>query len=81
MTISMKDMPIWITQLKNKYHYQLLPIINKKMGFSENISRSPNPILFKENYKELISECRNVHGILTSNRDLLIQISKAIRID
>ena len=64
--------------IENKYHYQLLPVINKKMGYVESVSRSPNPVLFKENYKELISECRNVHGILTSNRDLLIQISKEI---
>lgn len=64
--------------IENKYHYQLLPVINKKMGYVGSISRRPNPVLFKENYKELISECRNVHDVLTSNRDLLIQISKEI---
>ncbi|WP_411767853.1 DUF6090 family protein [Winogradskyella sp. A3E31] len=64
--------------IENKYHYQLLPVITKKIGYVDNINESPDPLLFKEHHKELISECRNVHGILTSNRDLLIQISKEI---
>ena len=64
--------------IESKYHNQLLPAIYKKIGYLDNVIESPDPILFKENYKELISECRNVYGVLTSNRDLLIQISKEI---
>jgi hypothetical protein len=64
--------------IESKYHNQLLPVIYKKIGYIDDVIESPDPILFKENYKELISECRNVYGVLTSNRDLLIQISKEI---
>ncbi|WP_235299811.1 DUF6090 family protein [Portibacter marinus] len=64
--------------IENKYHYQLFPVIFKKMGYVRNVSENPDSLLFKENYEELASECRNVYGILTSNRDLLIEISKEI---
>jgi len=64
--------------IENKYHYQLFPVILKKIGYVKNVNENPDPLLFKENYKELVSECRNVYGILTSNRDLLIEIGKEI---
>lgn len=64
--------------IENKYHYQLFPVITKKIGFVHGLHKNPDPVLFKEYYTELVSECRNVHGILTSNRDLLIGISKEI---
>jgi len=64
--------------IESKYHNQLLPVIYKKIGYVNNVIKSPDSLLFKENYKELISECRNVYVVLTSNRDLLIQISKDI---
>ena len=64
--------------IENKYHYQLIPVITKKIGYVSKVNENPDPLLFKENYKELVSECRNVYGILTSNRDLLIEISKEI---
>ena len=64
--------------IENKYHYQLFPVITKKIGYVHKVNENPDPLLFKENYKELVSECRNVYGILTSNRDLLIEISKEI---
>ena len=61
--------------IENKYHFQLFPVITKKIGYVHNVNENPDPLLFKKNYKELVSECRNVYGILTSNRDLLIDIS------
>ena len=64
--------------IEAKYHNHLIPVITKKIEYISSIIESPDPVLFKENYQELISECRNVYGVLTSNRDLLIQISKEI---
>ncbi|QBA63963.1 DUF6090 family protein [Muriicola soli] len=64
--------------IENKYHSRLFPVIFKKIGYVGNVTENPDQLLFKENYEELVSECRNVHGILTSNRDLLIEISKEI---
>jgi len=64
--------------IENIYHYQLTPTVRKKIGYIPNVIENPNPLLFKENYKELVSECRNVYGVLETNRDLLIEISKEI---
>ena len=64
--------------IENKYQLQVFPVIYKKIGYVKNVNENPDPLLFKENYEELVSECRNVYGILNSNRDLLIQISKDI---
>jgi hypothetical protein len=64
--------------IENKYHYEIFPVINKKIGFVRELNINPDPVLFRENYTELVFECRGVHSILTSNRDLLIEISKEI---
>jgi hypothetical protein len=64
--------------VESKYNYQLLPVIYKKMEYMHSASSSPNPTLFKENFKELVSECRNVYDVLDSNKKLLTQISKEI---
>ena len=64
--------------IENKYHFQVFPVIHKKIGYLKNVNENPDPLLFKEHYEELVSECRNVYGILNSNRDLLIDISKEI---
>ncbi|MDO1500083.1 DUF6090 family protein [Winogradskyella maritima] len=64
--------------IENKYHFQLFPVIYKKIGYLQNVDENPDPLLFKEHYEELVAECRNVYGILNSNKNLLIQISKDI---
>jgi len=72
--------------IDNKFHYQLSSLIRKKIGFivefnSESefkVIKGVDPSLFKEHYKELVSECRDVYGILSTGNNYLVQIRESI---
>ena len=72
--------------IDNKYHYQLNSLIRKKMEFivefnpeSEfKVIKRVDPSLFKEHYKELVSECQDIYGILSTGNNYLVQIRKSI---
>ena len=72
--------------IDHKYHFQLGVIIRKKIGYIpeynseselkviKNVDRS----LFNEHYKELVSECQDVYGVLSTGNNYLIQINESI---
>ena len=72
--------------IDNKYHYQLGSLIRKKIGYIgeynsesklkviKNVDRS----LFNEHYKELVSECQDVYGVLSTGNNYLIEIRESI---
>jgi len=72
--------------IDNKYHYQLGSLIRKKIGYIgeynseselkviKNVDRS----LFNEHYKELVSECQDVYGVLSTGNNYLIKIRESI---
>jgi hypothetical protein len=72
--------------IDNKYHYHLGSVIRKKIGYigeynsdSEfQVVKRPDRRLFNENYDELVSECRDVYGILSTGNNYLIEIKSSI---
>ncbi len=72
--------------IDNKYHYYLAPVIRKKMGYVGGLhsevefekSMQMNPILFQEHYAALVSESRDVYGVLYTGTNYLIQIEASI---
>ena len=72
--------------IDNKYHYQLGPIIRKKIGYipeynsdSElKVIANVDRILFDKHYKELVSECKDVYGILSTGNNYLFKIRASI---
>jgi len=72
--------------IDHKYHYQLGPLIRKKIGFiGEYNSESEfkalkhvDPNLFKKHYKELVSECQDIYGVLSTGNNYLVQIRTSI---
>lgn len=72
--------------IDNKYHYQLGSLIRKKIGFigeynSESeftIVSNSDPDKFKEHYSELIAECQDIYGILSTGTNYLLQIRESI---
>jgi hypothetical protein len=72
--------------IDHKYHYQLGSLIRKEIGFigsynsdSEFTMISPtDPVKYKSHFYELISECRDIYGILSTGNNYLIQIQQSI---
>jgi len=72
--------------IDNKYHYQIGSLIRKKIGYigeynSESelkVIKSVDRSLFNKHYKELVSECQDVYGILSTGNNYLIQIRESI---
>lgn len=72
--------------IDNKYHYELGTLIREKIKFvgtfnikSEfTIISHADPIRFNEYYDELVSECRDVYGLLSTGNNYLVQISTSI---
>jgi len=70
----------------NKYHYQLGSLIRKKIGFiveynsesESKVIKHVDPNLFKDYYKELVSECQDVYGVLSTGNNYLVQIKVSI---
>ncbi|WP_104734490.1 DUF6090 family protein [Hanstruepera ponticola] len=69
-----------------KYHYHLGSLIRKKLGFiveynSEsklNVIKGVDPVQFNAHYDELVSECQDVYGVLSTSNNYLIEIKKSI---
>lgn len=69
-----------------KYHNHLGPVIRKKIGFigefnsdSEfTIMNHVDPILFHQHYPELVAECRDIYGMLSTGKNNLKLISTSI---
>ena len=72
--------------IDNKYHYQLGSLIRKKIGYigeynSESelkVIKNVDRNLFNEHYKELVSECQDVYGVLSTGNNFLIEIRESI---
>ena len=72
--------------IDHKYHYQINSLIRKKIEFiieynSESEAQMIKPVdlnLFNEYYEELVSECRDVYGILSTGNNYLIEIRTSI---
>lgn len=72
--------------IDNKYHYQLGTLIRTKIGFigeydsaSEfTVVKHVDPNLFNEHYKELVTECQDIYGILSTGKNYLVQIRISI---
>ena len=70
----------------NKYHYELNTLIREKIKYvgtfnSESefeVLSHVDPIRFNEYYDELVSECRDVYGLLSTGNNYLIQINESI---
>jgi len=72
------------SQIDNKYHNQLSSIIREKMGIvvefkpEPSITQGTSSELFKKHYFELASESRDLYGMLSFNKNNLIQIEQSI---
>ena len=72
--------------IDNKYHYHLGSLIRKKIGYipeynSESelkVIKNVDRNLFNKHYKELVSECQDVYGILSTGNNYLIGIRASI---
>ena len=42
------------------------------------VIKSVDPSLFKVHYKELVAECQDIYGILSTGNNYLVQIKKSI---
>jgi hypothetical protein len=70
----------------NKYHYELNTLIREKIKYvgtfnSESefeVLSHVDPIRFNEYHDELVSECRDVYGLLSTGNNYLIQINESI---
>ncbi|QCX37908.1 hypothetical protein FF125_05465 [Aureibaculum algae] len=72
------------SQIDNKYHNQLGSIIREKMGIvveftpEPSLAQGTSPELLKKHYFELASESRDLYGMLSFNKNDLIQIEQSI---
>ena len=72
------------SQIDNKYHNQLGSIMRKKIGIVAeytpelSITQGTTPELFEKHYFELASESRDIFGMLSFNKNNLIQIQQSI---
>jgi hypothetical protein len=72
------------SQIDNKYHNQLGSIMREKIGIVAefipelSIVQSTTPELFEKHYFELASESRDIYGMLSFNKNNLIQIEQSI---
>jgi hypothetical protein len=72
--------------IDHKYHYNIGALVRKKIGFiveynsnSEvEIIKHPDQNLFNESYEELVAECQDVYGILSTGNNYLIGIRASI---
>jgi hypothetical protein len=72
--------------IDHKFHFQLHPLIQKKIGFLEEVNseleviviKPLDPILFNEHYKELVSECQGIYLILSAGEKDLFMIRESI---
>ena len=72
------------SQIDYKYHNQLASVIREKIGTTLeftpelSIAQSASPELFKKHYFELAAESRDLFGMLSYNKNTLIQIEQSI---
>jgi hypothetical protein len=72
--------------IDHKYHYALGSLVRKKIGFiveynsnSEvEVIKHPDQNLFNEYYEELVSECQDVYGVLSTGNNYLNGIKASI---
>ena len=72
--------------IDNKYHYSLGSLIRKKIGFiveynsnSEvEVIKHPDQNQFNKYYEELIAECQDVYGVLSTGNNYLLKIRGSI---
>jgi hypothetical protein len=72
----------------NKYHYYLGSVIRKKLEYlveydsdsKIKIIKSVDRNQFTEHYDELVSECRDVYGVLSTGNNYLIEIKASIQV-
>ncbi len=72
--------------IDSKYHQELNALIREKikfvLTFDSNsefvILHHADPLLFNQHYHELVSECRDVYGALSTGNNYLIQIKESI---
>ena len=72
--------------IDHKYHYYLGSLIRKEIGLigefdsqSEyKIVKHADPGQFKKYYDDLVAECRDIYGVLSTGNNYLIQIRKSI---
>ena len=72
--------------IDHKYHYSLGSLVRKKIGFiveynsnSEvEVIKHPDQNQFNKYYEELVSECQDVYGILSTGNNYLIGIRASI---
>ena len=72
--------------IDHKYHYSLGSLIRKKIGFiaeynsnSEvEVIKHPDQNQFNEHYEELVAECQDVYGVLSTGNIYLIGIGASI---
>jgi hypothetical protein len=72
--------------IDHKYAYQIGTLIRKKIGLiveynSKTVSKvikQADPSLFSKHYKELVSECQDVYGILSTGNNYLFEIRASI---
>ena len=72
--------------IDNKYHYSIGALVRKKIGFiveyNSNIEveviKQPDKNQFYEYYEELVAECQDVYGVLSTGNNYLIGIRASI---
>ena len=72
--------------IDHKYHYNIGALVRKKIGFiveynsnSEvEVIKQPDHNQFNEYYEELVAECQDVYGILSTGNNYLIGIRSSI---
>ena len=72
--------------IDDKYHYELNELIREKIGYVATFNSKTEITLissgdinkFNEHYDELVAECRDVYGILSTGNNYLIQIKNSI---
>ena len=70
--------------IDNKYHYQIGPVLRKKIGFIVEYKphftmvKGSDPELFKKHYPELLAECKDTFGVLATGHGYLAQIRESI---
>jgi hypothetical protein len=72
--------------IDHKYHYSLGSLIRKKIGFiveynsnSEvEVIKHPDQNQFNAYYEELVSECQDVYGVLSTGNNYLIGVRTSI---
>lgn len=67
-----------------KYHYQIGPVLRKKVGFIVEykphftLVKGADFELFKKYYPELLAECKDTFGVLSTGQGYLLLIRKSI---